>query len=566
MVTVTRALRGYTPVQAFIMAMVFTLLALLVLYPTAVLLLGSLKTGPASNPGAAYGVEHYGLLFQRLHLVWNSLLISVGATMASSILGVALAWMTTRTNMPGRRTFESLIILPFYITPILGAVAWSVLLGPNKGLINIWLLGPLGLPRVDVLTPQGIIWVMAIYYAPFTFLFCAGALKSMDPSLEESSQVMGATKWQTAWKITLPLVMPAILGGALLVFVLAMGNFAIPEVLGTPRKFFVVTTAIYFAKAEYPEKMAAASAMGVSLFFFTAVGVYVQNRILRGKAYTTVTGKGYRPRLIDVKGLRWVLMACCTLYVLVSVVLPVGTLLWGSFMRFLTPELERMRWTLDNYLYVLWRYPMGRQAIANSLLLAFVGATLMMLMAGVVSWTIHRTRLPGRKAMEYIAMVPISIPGIVFALGLLWAWINVPIGLYGTLWIFLICYLTIFMPFGVKATSATIVQIDRSLEENARVIGASWLRTLRSITFPLLRPGLLAGWTLLFIIFMRELNASILIYTGRNPVLSVAIYDLFYDGEIAFLCALAMVQVVITFLVLLAITKLGKAELTLAGG
>jgi iron(III) transport system permease protein len=498
-------------------------------------------------------------------LFFNSLYISIGSTVFSLIVGTGLAWIIIRTDVPWGRALNSLMLIPFYCTPIVGAISWSMLASPKAGLINVFLAPVFSFLKVapfNIYSPGGIIWVMGIYYAPITYLFCAGALQSMDPSLEESSRASGANHLKTTLKITFPLISPAILGGTLLVFVLSMAAFGIPAVLGISQSYYVVTTRILTMISGYPPEYALAAALGLLLFAFSAAGVYVQHRVLAKKQFTTVTGKGFRPRRIKMGRGRIPLLVICLLYILLSVVLPTGALIWTSLLKNLVIHPSRAAYTLSNYLYIWFSYPNTTLAVKNSLFIAIIGATLGIMFNGMIAWILHRTRLPGRNVLEYLSMFPITMPAIVFAVALLWTWIKVPY-LYGTIWLLLIAYITVFMPFGIRSISATIVQIDKSLEECAQVVGASWFHTLRTITFPLLKPGIIAGWSLLFIMFSRELSSSVLLCSSRSTVMSVELYNLYWQGFYPVLAVLAIVQSAMTYGILFLAHKLGGTHISI---
>jgi iron(III) transport system permease protein len=276
--------------------------------------------------------------------------------------------------------------------------------------------------------------------------------------------------------------------------------------------------------------------------------------MLGSRSYTTVGGKGAHPRRLQLGPFRWVVLAVCLAYMLLAVALPFVTIFLSSIRTLWTADFRWAQFTLHNYYWVLFEYPITQRAITNSLFLAVVGATLGMLLSALISFLSLRTRLPGRKALDYLSMLPLGFPGVVLAFGMLQAWIYPPLVLYGTIWILLVAYITRDLPIGVRATTATLVQIHPELEESSRSCGANWLQTFKSVTLPLLKPGMLAGWFLLFVSFTRELSASILLYSPRLEVLSVAIYDMYYDGNFRELSALAFMQIALA-LVVLAIAK-----------
>jgi len=537
------------------------LVLFLVGYPLIMLVVGSLS-GPRPADAGSLGPRAYLALFQELGLLANSLKVAVGSTILAMTLGVSLAWVLARTNVPWAGALEQVVIIPFYLSALLGAVGWALLASPSKaGILNSLLMSWFHLEKApfNVYSELGIIWVSGLHFAPFCFLFSIGALRSMEPSLEDSSRVLGGGTASTMIRITMPLILPAILGSSLLVFVLAMGQFGIPAVLGVSTGYHVVTTRIYELIIGFNPDYGVAAAMGVALFAFSALGVWLQIRILGSRKYTTVTGKGFRPRVIDVGGFRWVLFSLVIAYVIVAVVLPLGALLFASLQPYISTNIFNAKFTLANFHYILFEYPTTTLALFNTLLLAVGGATITLLLAGVLAWMLVRKRSALSRLIEVSIMIPVAIPGIVFSIGLLWAWIRAPLPIYGTIWILLLCYVTIFIPYGVRAVSASLHQIDQSLEECAIVIGASWQQVVRGILLPLLRPGLMAAWTLVFISIIKELSASALLYNSKTIVLSVAVFDLWIGSSLTYVAALALIEALVIFLVLWVTRRIVRA-------
>ena len=539
----------------------------LVILPAVFLLTGSFSTGMPYEENRTFTLDNYRQLFATAdlwQLIWNTFWVAILTTIVTVIWGVTLAWIITRTNVPLAGLIEQLLIIPFYFSPFVGGICWSLLAAPRVGILNMMFvsafpfLGREG--PFNTYTPWGIIWTMSLYFVPFVFLFTSGALKSMDASLEESSQMSGATKFKTAVKITLPLVLPAIAGGALLVFILAISQFGVPAILGLRGKFYVIATRLYTLVASYPPRYNMAASLGMLFFAGTAILVFLQAKILGKKQFTTVTGRGFRPRKIVFNAkFRALMFGFCMFYLIVAVILPIGVLCWTSLIQYLVPKISMAKYTLAHYSDILFVYPPTKLAIKNSLLLSVIGASIAIVLTGGISWILHRTKLPGRKLLEYITMFPIAIPGVIFALALLWTWISVPY-IYGTIWLLLICYITVYMPYGIRSTSATLIQLDKSMEECSQICGSSWLHTIRTITIPLLKPGIIAGWTLLFIIFSRELISSVFLSTSKSVVISVAMYDLYFQGVWGKLAAMSMIQTVITFSVLSIARKMGGAR------
>jgi iron(III) transport system permease protein len=533
--------------------------AVLVVYPVFFLLLASLDVGdPQVRPPSAYGLDNFGGLFQFPQILLNTLTVSLAATVMALLFGFVMAWILSRTNVPGRRLFEQLMIMPYYLTPLLGALAWGLLGAPESGFINeIWrALGGRGY-LIDINTAYGIAWVMALFEGSVAFVMIAAVMKSMDPAFEEASQIIGASRIRTMLRITLPLVAPGVLGAAIFVFAEMLGSFAVALVLGLPSRYYVVTTAIYQLVQQYPPKIQTAAAMGVSLFAVMFVMLFVYRRIVMAGSYVTITGKAFRPRVIDVGPLRLVLLGICVLYLFAAVALPLVTLLYASLQKIAVIFPAAENWTLDNFRTAMSMNAV-RSALGNSLLLGFGTATIGVLLMGLLAWVIYRSRLPGSGLIEYVVMFPQAVPRLVFAFGLMWAWVVFPIPIYGTIWLLLIAYLTVFLPLGVRTIAGVMLQIDKSLEECAQMCGASWAFRMRTVTVPLLRPGLIAAWLLLFIASIRELGASILLMGPHSKVITPSIVESWFGTSSELTAALALIQtlvVALAIIVLIAVTR-----------
>jgi iron(III) transport system permease protein len=531
----------------------------LVLYPVFFLFQAALDVGdPQVRPPTAYGLDNFSGIFAYPQILLNTLTVSVAATVMALGFGFVMAWILTRTNVPGRHLFEQLMAVPYYLTPLLGALAWSLLGSPESGFINqVWrALGGTG-HLIDINTAYGIAWVMALFEGSVAFVMIAAVMKSMDPSLEEASQVMGASRLRTMLRITLPLVVPGVLGAAIFVFAEMLGSFAAALVLGLPNRYYVITTAIYQMVQQYPPKIQIAAAMGVSLFAVMFFMLFLYRRIVMAGSYVTITGKAFRPRVADVGPLRYVLLGVCLLYLLAAVGLPLATLLYASLQKIAVAFPAPGNWTLENF-HVAMTMNAVRSALSNSLLLAFATATIGVVLMGLLAWLIYRSRLPGSGLIEYVVMFPQAVPRLVFAFGLMWAWLVFPVPIYGTLWLLLLAYLTVFMPLGVRTIAGVMLQIDKSLEECAQMCGASWGFRVRTVTIPLLLPGLIAAWLLLFIASIRELGASILLMGPHSKVITPSIVESWFGTSSELTAALALIQtlvVAIAMIVLVAVTR-----------
>ena len=382
---------------------------------------------------------------------------------------------------------------------------------------------------------------MALFEGAVAFVMISAVMKSMDPALEESASVLGAGKLRTMLTVTLPLVLPGVLGATVFVFAEMLGSFAAALVLGLPARFYVVTTEIWQMTASYPPDYARAAAMGIMLFAVMFVAMTFYRRIVRKGNYATITGKAFRPRVMDMGRLTWVMFGVCCLYVFVAVVLPMAALLLTSFQKFATVVLSDSVFTLDNYRTAFGLGPI-RTALANSLVLGVGVASVGVLIITVLVWIIYRSDAFGRGWIEYLVMFPQAVPRMVFGLALLWAWLNIPVPIYGTLWLFALAYFTVLLPLGVRTLGGVMLQIERNLEECARVCGASWAYQLRTVTLPLLRPGILAAWLLIFIASVRELGVSIFLMGPNSKVISPAIVDAWLSSGSELTAAMALIQ------------------------
>jgi iron(III) transport system permease protein len=533
---------------------VIAILCVLVLYPALIVVNQAIR----DDQGAlsfVWFIQAYTTP-RNYAAILNTLIIAASTSLLAVGLGTTIAWAVSRTNMPGRGLVELSSLIPFIAAPLVGALAWILLGSPEVGLINqVWHAfgGPGNI--VNIYSLAGIIFVEVLYETPMVVLIVASALRSMDSSLEEASFSSGAGTAQTTWRITLPLVLPAILASGLLVFILAAEQFAVPAVLGTPSRIRVLTTSIWEAQSVYPPRDGLAGALSVTLLVLALIGLWLYRRILGRRSFTTVKGKSGRSKRLNLGKLRWLLFALCLIYLLCGVVLPVSTIFLSSIRKIWTADFRWEQFTLDNYRVALFGYPMAQRAIVNSLLLAVFGAAATILFCALISFLSLRSRFAGSALMDAMSIIPMGFPGIVLAVGLLHAWSTPPFVLYGTIWILFVAYLTRFLPVGVRTLSASLTQLHPELEEASLSCGANWLQTFRHIVIPLLRPSLIAGWALLFVAFTRELSASILLYSPKIEVLSVVIYTMYQEGGFRTLCALTMLQIAVA-VVILALTKI----------
>jgi iron(III) transport system permease protein len=504
----------------------------------------------------AYGSSETWVLFR------NSVLFAIGTSTFSFIVGTALAWMNERTNTPFKSAFFALSIIPLIIPSILFTVAWILLASPKIGIINLFLKDLFGLdnPLFDIYSMWGMIWVDGLHYSPMAFLLMSAAFRSMDPALEESAMMSGASVLQVAWRVTLRLSWPAVFATLLILFVRAVESFEVPALLGLPVGIQVFTSSIYQAVHRYPSQVGLASAYAVTLLAITTVGVYLQSRLSsRGSKYATMTGKGFRPRRIDLGPWRFLTAGIFIVYFVLIVVLPFAVLLWSSFQKFYSvPSMHALHnLTLDPYRFIL-TYPNLASAVWNSVLLGVGSATVIMLVTSVICWIVVKTKLPGRWILDNIASLPMVFPGLVLGLAIMIFYLNVDVGIYGTIWIMFIAYITRFMPYGLRYNTTSMLQIHKELEESAAMSGASWGTTFWRIILPLLKPGLIAGWIYVMIVSIRELSSSILLYSPGTEVVSIVIWELWENGQYVELSALGVMFILALLVLVMAAQWLGK--------
>lgn len=521
---------------------------LMVAYPVFFLVVESLNTGDAGVfPPDSYGFTNFVDMIEDGRVLWNTAYVALLATVMAVLIGLVLAWILTRTAIPGRARLERLMELPYYMTPLVGALAWGVLASPKTGFINqLGRLSGYDYDLVDIYSPFGIAWVMALFEGTVAFVMISAAMKSMDPSMEESARVLGAGKMRVALTITLPMILPGIVSASIFVFAEMLSAFAAAFVLGIPARFVVVTTAIWQATSAYPPEYGRAAAMGLCLFVVLAMAIGLARLVLAKGSYATITGKAFRPRPLRLGRRGWYLAALCWAYLTVAVIMPMGALLLTSFQRFATVIFSDMQFTVQNYVTALEVGTIG-SALTNSLMLGLIVATIGSLLVGILVWVIYRSRAPGRGLVEYVVMFPQAVPRIVFGLGLLWAWLVIPIPIYGTLWLLGIAYLTVLLPLGLRTLAGVVLQIDKSLEECARVCGASWGQQMRTVTLPLLRPGIVAAWLLIFISSVRELGASIFLMSANSKVIAPAIVNSWITASTELASAMALLQTASVF-------------------
>jgi iron(III) transport system permease protein len=534
------------------LVLLVAILAFLSVYPLSMLLYGSLHSTPPGMAGT-FNLDGYRdiLTQQNLITLLNTVGISLAKTVPSLVLAVLLAWILARTDTPCRGALEVLVTLPFFIPPILTAMAWGMLGNPQVGLLNQLYQGITGSSTapINVYSYGGVVWHMMQYSVPFLFLLIVDAFRAMDPSLEEAARMCGASRLRTFRTVTLQLMLPVLTSGAILSFIRGIENFESPLFFGTPAGIRVITTDIYDSiNQRSPPQYQYATAVSFVIMALLFLIVLLQWRLLRGRSFVTVSGKGYSPGIIRLGKWRWATFAFCALFFVVTVVLPVGQLLIGSFFKFFG-FYEWDMLTTEHYRAVFGSSEFWR-GFGNTMFLGLVGASATMVLGGLVAYISVRTKWRGRSLIDAMAWLPWMMPGIVLGVGFLWGFALLPhaIPIYGTIWALLLAYISLGTPLSVRVMSSAFSQLSFDIEECSRVHGASWLQTMWRIVIALSWPSFAVGWVLVFFGIMRELSASVLLYSIGSEVLSVVLLKLWVNGNAEQVSVIGLMMMVMVIL------------------
>jgi iron(III) transport system permease protein len=551
----TRAGRRRGVLAAAWVLSLLAILTFLVVYPLLTLLLGALTdTNPVVEGFslAHLSITNFLTVLSNPNVgeaLFNTLVACGGGTLIAVAIGLMFSWIVVRTNTPFKRFIAAASILPLFAPPLVAGVAWTILGSPKTGLINTmfkWLHLDL---HVDFYSLPGLVFVFGIYYAPYVYMFTASALRNMDPSLEEAAEISGASAFATLFSVTFPLIMPAIISGMLLSFIVMLGIYGIPAVLGAPTNINVLTTYIFKLTNWSPPLYNTAAAVAIILMVVTGALVFLQQRVVSGRSYVTVAGKAYRPRNLDLGPWRWLTFGFGITYLIVVAVLPTLALIVAAFRKFMfirdAASLFDMKQYSLMHFHSIFDNPLTLNSIYNAVEVGVITALAGGALAFAIGYTIHRTHVPGRRSIDLLSTLPVAIPGLVIGVAYLWAWIGIPGGLYGTLWILALAFIARFMPDTVKALSTSFLQIHRELEEAAWVCGTGMLRTIRTIVLPLASPGVIAAMTLLFVLAIRELGSSLFLYTSNTMVMSVLLLDYYEGGNLGKTAAFSLVQTVL---------------------
>jgi iron(III) transport system permease protein len=486
--------------------------------------------------------------------------MALGVGALSCAVATPLAWLVSRTDLPGRRVVRALVTASFVTPPFLGAIAWEILAAPNSGLINVLYrylagAGQYASPVVNIYTMYGLVFAIACYTFPYVFTLVANGLDRVPSDLEDASSILGGRITTTLRRITVPLVLPAMLAGSLIAILQALTMFGSPAILALPAGFHVITTKIW-SLFQYPPKPGLAAAASLPLLLITILLLQGKSWILGRKGYTLLGGKSGEPRIAKLGRWKGVAITFAAVVLSLTVILPYAALLKTSLTRNVSEPLTWATLTLHNFHFVFFEFSATRLAMWNTFLLGFLTATLGTAIAVVTAYMVSRSTVRGTRLLGLLATAPVAIPGIVLGVGVFLTYSHPQLMLYGTLWILLIAFLTIEMPAGYQQMSAAFHGIHPELEEASRILGASRLNTLRLITAPLLRTSVIATWCFVFIGTIRELSATILLTTANTKLVSVIIYDLNESGDLGAISVLGLMLLAVSFAVVLVANRL----------
>lgn len=550
------------------MGLLLTVSAALVLAPVAAVIYGAFRTRPPGAPRAAFTLakmaQAWGGVFTGGWIqapTVNTIVLAIPVTVVATALGVALAWAVTRTDMPGRRTLELLFLVPLLYSPLVSVIGWTVLADPNAGLLNqAWMaLTGAHAPLFDVYSYAGIAFVMVFYFAPYAFLLCAGAFRALDSTLEEAAAMSGAGLLRRLGFVTFPLMLAGIGAASLFIFTLALEQFAIPGFLGAHVHFDTLAYAIFERTSTYPSDLPGAAAAGTLLLALSSVGLYAYRRLTRHAGrFVSVTARGYRavPTTLGRGGT--ILTVICVALFTIGVALPLAAVLLRALLPVRTASVDLSALGFSNFaqLFAAGDFLLGLQ---NTAWLAFGAATICAALGLLLGSLLVRRRSTGMSALDYLVALPIGIPGTVFGVGMLWAYVRTP--LYLTLWILLLAFTVRYLVYAVRTVGGSMMQIDPVLEESAAIAGGTPLRSFLFVDLPLLKPAIASAWLLVFLIVMREISASVILYGADSVTVPILTWNYLNDGSYGSASALAIVQVIAVGLVVVLLRSLFGADI-----
>jgi iron(III) transport system permease protein len=537
-------------------------LCVLILLPISWLVMYSVTEVDPSTKDRVLSLAQFRALLSDPDLVEpliTTMIVAISSSVACCLVAAPMGWLVARTDLPMTRVIRALVTASFVTPPFLGAIAWEILAAPNSGLLNKFYRTVTGAEMdaylFNIYSMPGLIFVIACYTFPYVFVLVANALDRIPGDLEDASSILGASTWTTARRVTIPLVLPALLAGALVAFLQAMILFGSPAILALPAGFHTMTTKIW-SLFQYPPKPELAAAASLPLLFLTVMLLRGQQMILGRKGYSIVGGKSGEPRLIRLGWLVGPAMAFVFIVLMLPVFLPYFALLNAAFSPIATNLVTPSTFTMKNFYFTFFELSTTQLALKNTFILGAAAATIGTVLALVISYATARKAITGYRVLGFLATAPIAIPGIVLGVGLFLAYTRPPFVLYGTLWVLLIAYITIELPAAYQQLQSAFRAVHPELEDASRILGATRLRSLIDVTAPLLRTSVLATWCFIFVSTVRELSAAIMLFTSQTKVVSVLIFDLKESGDLGAIAILGISMLVLTFAVVIFINRI----------
>ena len=548
----------------------FVILAALVIYltlvPIGLLVWGSFRDAPPGVVGSftlAKYVDAFSAGGSRLFSSGlNTLIFALCGSVLAFLLGTYFAWLVERTNIPFKSAIFILMMTPHILPGVLKAYAWLLLLSPNTGTINVflkWLLGTTQAP-LNIYSMQGMIWVFAVDSITLPFLIMIAAFRSMDPSLEEAATAAGSGLLRVFRTVTMPVLLPSVMAGWMLIFIHAMEDFEVPAVIGLPSKIRVFATEIWINSTSVPTDVNLASVYAVVYLIPALLLLWWYTRLTRAsEKYATITGKNFRPSRISLGSLRWLVTALSVLVLAAVVVLPFLAIIWASLIPYYQPpsakafelvSLQAYSWTLTRD--ATW------DALKNTIWVGVVSTTIVVFLGAMIAWIVLRTNLKGRRLLDFVSFSPIAVSGTLFGLALIWVYLTLPIAIYGTIWILIIGFLAKYLPQSMRFNYAALTQVSRELEEASTASGASWGMTFRRVIVPLIMPGLVAAWIYIIALTFKVLSLPVMLSGIGNRMLSVLIFDLVEESHTKELASLGALLVVLLAFLTLAAWLIGR--------
>jgi iron(III) transport system permease protein len=555
---VFQRLRFFEPASLLWIVLILFLL-FLIASPFAHLLLVSFeKTG-----GDGFTLANYVTAYSRsryLDGLRNSLILGLATAVVCVVFALPMAWAVSRTNMPAKWLVWGTVLGAFILPPYLTAIGWILLAGPNAGWLNrIWMAvtgAESGI--LNIYTFSGIVLVIALNAFPYVFLFTKSALDMVSTEMEEAANILGANVWQATWKVTLPLIWPAILGSIIIVFLEAIALFGVPALLGLPARINFVTTQLWEFFG-FPLRMEVAAAYSMPLLLITLLLIYAQRLLLARKGYVSQTGKGGERRPIDIGPWKWALLTYCGIVGVLAVAAPAYVIVQASFSKAWGRPMSWDNFTVHHYWQILFEQSMTQQAIGNSFMFAGAAAFLAIGLALAIAYLVTRKLVPWGNVLAFLCMAPFVIPGIILAIGFYAAYATPPVALYGTATLMILAFAARFLPIAYATSAAGMRSINPEMEEAVRILGGGRLTAIRAVVAPLLKKTLLGGWLLVFIPATRELSAAIFLVGPQTRVMSVLIYDMSEEGNFELVSALGGIILVTTsFFVWLGFRLVGR--------